>query len=62
MFIFYATELAIRIYREIKENSRKNTINTQLRFKMLVLNFSFLESSCHPDSVRYVKACNLIAF
>lgn len=56
MFIFYTTDVAISIYKEIKENSRKLTINTQFRFKMLILTFSFLESSCHPDSVRYVKA------
>lgn len=49
MFIFYATEFAISIYREIKENSREKSINTQFRFKMLILKFSFLESSCHPE-------------
>lgn len=62
MFIVYATELAISIYREIKENSSKTTINTKFGLKMLILKFTFLESSCHPDSVRYVKAHNLIDF
>lgn len=62
MFIFYVTELSFSIYREIKENYRKNIINIQFRLKMLILKFSFLESSCHPDSVRHVKAHNFIAF
>lgn len=45
MFIFYATELTISIYREIKENSRKNTINTQFRFKMLISNSVFWKAA-----------------
>lgn len=41
MFIFYATEFATSIYREIQENSSITTINIQFRLKILILKFLF---------------------
>lgn len=62
MFIFYATEFATSIYREIQENSSITTINIQFRLKILILKFLFWKASCHHTSAGYVKAHNLIAF